>query len=265
MPDALRLWSDPVLEEAKLQPYLLDDGKEHPLVLVFPGGGYNHLAPHEGEPVARAMNQRGFHAAVVSYRIAPRFRHPAMLHDAQRAVRLARQHAVEWRVAGANSETGGKVAVLGFSAGGHLAASVATLYHHFVNPDDDLAATISARPDAAVLCYPVIDFMGPAAHTGSRKGLLGEDAEEDLVRRMSLHPDVTENTPPIFLWHTMDDGGVPPENSLVYFMACRKQGVPVEMHLYEHGRHGLGLAPEDESIRTWVDLAGLFLKRHLVK
>ncbi len=257
MLDAVQLWTDPALEEAKLQPYLLQDGREHPLVLVFPGGGYTMLAQHEAQPVAAVFNERGFHAAVLNYRLAPRFRHPAMIHDAQRAVRLVRHHAAQWRVAG------GQTAVLGFSAGGHLAASVATLYDQFTNPDDDLATRFSARPDAAVLCYPVIDFIGPATHTGSRQNLLGQTPHEDLIQRMSLHPSVTADTPPIFLWHTMQDTGVPPENSLVYFMACRKHGVPVEMHLYERGGHGLGLAPQDQSLRTWVDLAALFLKRHL--
>ncbi|MEX0777706.1 MAG: alpha/beta hydrolase [Phycisphaeraceae bacterium] len=257
MPQPLALWPNQAASEPNLTPCLLDDGKPHPLVLVLPGGGYGHLAPHEAEPVAQAFNAHGFHAAVLRYRLGPTHRHPLPLNDAQRAIRMIRARAAEWGV------LDGRVAILGFSAGGHLASSATVHYDRFTAQDDDLVPAHSARPDAAILCYPVIDLEGKAAHTGSRRNLLGEQADAELVGRMSTHRHVNAQTPPTFLWHTADDGGVPVDNSLMFFSACRAHQVPAELHVYESGNHGLGLAPGQPYIATWVEHAAQFLHRHL--
>ncbi len=219
------------------------------LVLVLPGGGYAALANHEGETVAQWLNTHGFHAAVLRYRLGPRHRHPAMVQDAQRAMRLLRKRASEWDV---NPR---RIAVLGFSAGGHLASSLATHHQRFVSPEDDLAATHDARPDAAVLCYPVID-MGEFAHVMSRNRLLGPDPDPALLALLSNHLQVAANTPPTFLWHTADDAGVPVEGSLFYAAACRKHKVPVELHVFESGKHGLGLADGEPAGRMEGPLRG---------
>jgi acetyl esterase/lipase len=226
-------------------------------VLVCPGGGYAGLADHEGPTIAQWLNAQGFHAAVLRYRLQPN-RHPAMINDAQRAMRILRAGAERWGI-----KTDG-IAVLGFSAGGHLASSLATLHDRFTSEDDDLARRVSARPDAAVLCYPVIDMQGPFTHRGSRDNLLGPGADASAGELMSTHLRVSPTTPPTFLWHTSDDAGVPMENSLLFAMACRKMGVPVEVHSYESGRHGLGLSADAPDVAPWTDTCVRFLKRHLI-
>ena len=229
-------------------------------VLVLPGGGYGGLADHEGKPVAEALNAHGFQAAVLKYRLGPRHRHPAMIFDAQRALRLLRSTA---KKRGFRPQS---IAVLGFSAGGHLASTLAVHHGSFVSEDDDLATDVSARPDAAVLCYPVIDLAGEHAHAGSRGNLLGAEPDPALLERLSTQTQVCAATPPTFLWHTSDDGGVALQNSLGFAAACQTAGVPVELHAYETGRHGLGLAEDDPNgVATWLDHATQFLSRHLGK
>lgn len=255
------LYSTSATSDSKSIPHLrrrlLQSEKPRPLVIVCPGGGYGALADHEGQPVAAALNEAGFHAAVLHYRLAPDAQHPQMIHDVQRAVRLVRHHAETWGVSG-------QVGVLGFSAGGHLASCAATLFDRFTNPDDDLADSVSARVDAAVLCYPVINMLADHRHEGSRRNLLGDAyTDGDLARQLSTDLQVTEQSAPAFLWHTADDPGVPMQHSLQYAQACREHGVPVELHVYESGRHGLGLAPDDVSVKTWFTHATRFLHRHL--
>jgi len=227
-------------------------------VLVLPGGGYGGLAhTYEGDDISRWLNANGFHAATLRYRVAPN-RHPGMIHDVQRAMRLIRSRAGEWGV------DAGRVGILGFSAGGHLASSAAVHFDRFTSAEDDLAGKFSARPDAAVLCYPVIDF-GEFANVGSRNNLLGEKQDPALVELLSNHKAVTDKTPPTFIWHTSDDQAVPMENALLFAMACRAKRVPVEVHSYESGRHGLGLAGDSPDVAGWGELCVRFLKRHLEK
>ncbi len=227
-------------------------------VLVCPGGGYQHLAVgHEGADMLAALSAAGFDAAMLRYRLGPHNHHPAMIHDAARGMRLFRQQLEQ---AGRLK----RVAVLGFSAGGHLAATLAVHHDSFPCDDDDLAGDVSARPDAAVLCYPVIDMAAESAHLGSIKNLLGERAEDEAQRAlMSPHRHVDAESPPTFLWHTVEDAAVAMEDSVTFATACRAHGVPFELHLYERGRHGLGLAPELPDVASWFGLATAFLQRHL--
>ena len=238
---------------------LLQTEESRPLVMICPGGGYTGLADHEALNVAEAFNDQGFHAAVLYYRLAPDHQHPAMIHDIHRAVRIIRHFAESWGVSQ-------HMAVLGFSAGGHLASCAATLYDQFTCEHDDLACTYSARPDAAVLCYPVIDLMNKhLRHSGSRRNLLGDQHEDDtLAAQLSTSNHINANTPPCFLWHTAADTTVLMDNSLEFASVCRKHNVPVELHVYEQGGHGMGLAEENRLINTWVKLAGEFLNRHLL-
>ena len=208
-----------------------------PAVVVCPGGGYGHLAmAHEGRQVAVWLNSIGVAAAVLDYRHRGKgYGHPAPLQDAQRALRVMRAKAGSWRI------DPQRVGVLGFSAGGHLASSV-SVHHDAGEPkDSDPVERMSCRPDFAVLCYAVLAFDRPFTHSGSQRNLLGADASPALIAEMSSERQVDANTPPTFLWHTTADRAVPVENSLAYYAALRRAGVPCELHCFEQGRHGVGL------------------------
>ncbi len=245
-------------DRPRLTPYLLDGTGPHPMVLVCPGGGYNHRAPHEGEPVARWLNDIGAGAAVLDYRVAP-YRYPAALQDALRAVRLVRSKAAEWRV------DARRVAILGFSAGGHVAASASTLYDEAALDPDGPVDTQPSRPDASILCYPVITFSD-ARHDGSMRALLGPERADDPAwrERLSLERRVTPRTPPAFLWATADDPAVPVVNSLRYAEALAATGVPVGLHVFPHGPHGVGLGREGDracpAVTVWTDLCEAWLR-----
>jgi acetyl esterase/lipase len=215
-------------------------------VVVCPGGGYGHLAlDHEGKQIAEWLTGQGIAALVLQYRIAPRYKHPSPLLDAQRAVRYARSRA---RDLGYQPD---RVGIWGFSAGGHLASTVGT---HFDsgNPEAvDPIDRISSRPDFMILSYPVISLKAEYTHKGSRTNLLGATPDPGLVESLSNETQVTPQTPPTFLFHTDADTGVPPENSVAFYLALRKAGVPAEMHIYREGRHGVGLAPNDPVLSSW--------------
>lgn len=235
-----------------LTEYRVSGDRPRGAVVVCPGGGYAHLAPHEGEPIAKWLNSLGISAVVAHYRRAPN-RHPVPLQDAQRAIRHVRFHAAEWNV------RPDRIGILGFSAGGHLAATAGT---HFDagNPDAaDPIDRVSCRPDAMVLCYPVITFEAPHRHVGSMNNLLGENPPDDLRLSLSNELQVTSRTPPAFLWHTADDAGVPVENSLLFAQAMRKNNAPFSLHVFPSGRHGLGLAHGIPLVSEWTTLCAQWL------
>ncbi|WP_054955245.1 alpha/beta hydrolase [Paenibacillus dakarensis] len=236
-----------------MTPYLLKGDKPRAAVLVLPGGGYSMRAEHEGEPVARWLNSIGLSAFVVHYRVAP-YRHPYPLMDAQRAIRLVRFHAEEW---GIDPE---RIGILGFSAGGHLAATVCNHAAAGTLGSEDPIDTCSSRPDAAVLCYPVISFR-EFSHEGSILNLLGDGHDIQLLDELSNHLRVSPGTPPTFLWHTADDSAVPVENSLEYAKALSRNKVPYELHVFPEGRHGLGLADGDPSVSQWSALCGKWFRQ----
>lgn len=219
-------------------------------VAVFPGGGYGGLAiDKEGHFVARWLSDRGVVGVVVPYRCGGgENRHPTPQADAARAVRWIRASVDRL---GVDPQ---RVGVLGFSAGGHLAASTATLAGSTApaETDTELAAQ-SARPDFAVLVYPVISMREGVGHSGSRKKLLGKNPSADQIAKLSADEQVTADTPPTLLIHAIDDQAVPVENSQRFYEACRKQGVPVEMHLYEAGGHGFGMWGGPGSVSRWPD------------
>jgi len=215
-------------------------------VVICPGGGYGFLAvDHEGRQVAEWFNGLGVTAIMLKYRIAPRYRHPAPMQDVQRALRAVRAGAQSLQI------HAGRVGVMGFSAGGHLASTAATHFDEGNPNSADPVERLSCRPDFAILCYPVITFTDPFTHAGSRKNLLGDKPDPALVELLSNERQVTEKTPPTFLFHTSEDTAVPPENSLMFYVALRKARVPAEMHIYEKGRHGVGLAQQDPVLATW--------------
>lgn len=218
------------------------------LVVICPGGGYQNLAmDHEGHQVARWFTARGVAAAIVKYRLGPRYRHPAPLQDVLRAIRVVRSRAAELNV------KPDRIGVMGFSAGGHLASSAATLFDLAEAKAKDGLEAVSSRPDFAILGYPVIVFGADVTHKGSQRNLIGDSPPADLVTRLSTDRQVTAQTPPTFLFHTTEDTAVPPQNSLAFYLALKQAGVPAELHIYEKGSHGVGLAPADRELSTWPD------------
>jgi len=224
-------------------------------IVVCPGGGYDHLAEHEGGPVAEWLNSLGIAAFVLKYRLGPRYHHPAPLQDAARAIRLVRSRAAEWQI------DPQRIGILGFSAGGHLASTIATHFDGGRPGDADVIERVSSRPDLLILIYPVIT-MKEKAHAGSKLKLLGENPSPELVAQLSNEEHVTRETPPTFLVHAMSDPGVPVENSLMFAGALRRAGVPREIHLYERGGHGFGLAKDDPVLSTWPDRCVTWLRLH---
>ncbi len=217
-------------------------------VLVLPGGGYWHLADHEGAGYARWFADRGVHAAVLDYRLAQHgYRHPAMLQDAARALRILRAQA---RAAGRDPA---RIALIGSSAGGHLAATLSTLFDHAAaaDPVADAFAAESCRPDATILCYPVVSLIEQFRHAGSRDNLLGPDPDSALAELLSPDRQVNGKCPPAFVWHTAADAAVPVQNATAYASACWRAGVECELHVFPRGRHGLGLGRPDESAPPW--------------
>jgi len=250
--DAIKLWPNGAPgalgsttdDIPTLTPFIPKDKVNGSAVIVCPGGGYQHLADHEGRPVAEWLNSIGITAFVLKYRIGPKYHHPAPLQDAARAVRLVRARAPEWKI------DPKRIAILGFSAGGHVASSIGTHFDSGQPGAADVIDRVSSRPDLLVLIYPVIT-MGEFTHGGSKKQLLGDNPTADMVKLMSNEEQVTKETPPTFLVHTANDAAVPVENSLRFAEALRKVGVPFELHIYERGKHGFGLAPDDPILSTW--------------
>jgi acetyl esterase/lipase len=234
-----------------LRPYVRNGGRPRPCIIVCPGGAYHRLSPHEGEPVARWLAGLGLASAELRYRVRPH-RHPVPLNDALRAIRLVRAKAEPWGV------DPGRVGVLGFSAGGHLAASAGTLHRQAqLDPHDPIDVQPS-RPDAMILCYAVTS-AGPNRHQASFDNLVGPDASDTDRQAASPENHVSADTPPAFLWHTADDPAVPVENALLMAGALRKADVPFALHIFPHGRHGLGLADEQPDAAAWTDLCATWL------
>ena len=259
VPAALKLMILPNLEAITLRP-------ERPLVLVVPGGGYNHVSAREAEAVALKFLAEGIHAAVLRYSVAPS-RWPVAALELAWSLQYIRAHAEIWHV------RPDAISVCGFSAGGHLAGTLGTLWNEplFARV---LGGGASWRPDAQILCYSVLT-LGEFTHPGTRNCLLGLPTDPDnqlhLQEALSLETRVTPETPPTFLWHTVEDDTVPVENSLLYAAACRRNGVPFELHIYEHGGHGISTCQEITSTlesqimpdnASWVPHAVRFLLRH---
>lgn len=223
-------------------------------IVICPGGGYARLAPHEGHDVAVWLNSIGVTAVVLKYRLGPKYQHPAMLHDAQRALRTARHKAAEWKL------DPHRIGIMGFSAGGHLASTAATHFDAGNAQASDPIEKMSSRPDLLILGYPVITMTEAFGHSGSRKNLLGDNPTPELAELLSNENQVTNKTPPTFFFHTEDDKGVPVENTLAFAAALRRAKVPYELHVYETGRHGVGLAKDNPALSTWPKLLENWLR-----
>jgi acetyl esterase/lipase len=218
-------------------------------MVICPGGGYSHLAPHEGQDYALWLNQLGVSCFVLKYRLGSSgYHHPAMLNDAARAVRWVRTHAAEFKI------DAKRVGIMGSSAGGHLAATLLTHFDKGDTNSPDVVERQSSRPDVGILCYAVIS-LGEFTHAGSKNNLLGTNPSPELVQSLSNELQVTTNTPPCFLWTTFADKTVPMENTLLFASALRKCQVPFALHIYEKGGHGLGLGnkPPFNHVHPWAN------------
>jgi acetyl esterase/lipase len=232
-----------------------------PAVVICPGGSYRALASnHEGRQVASYLNSLGVAAFVLRYRLGPRYHHPIELGDAQRAIRLLRSHAADWRLDPA------RIGIVGFSAGGHLAMTASTKFDAGNTAASDPIDRLSSRPDFSILGYPVISMTEDWTHKGSRTMLLGENFDPELAKSLSGEKAVTKETPPTFIFQTTEDTVVPAENAVHYYLALRKAAVPAEMHVFEKGPHGVGLANDDAALSEWSKLMANWLRvRKLIK
>lgn len=256
------VWSDREYKGIKgennapyIDTYFLDVKDKRPCVLVLPGGGYALTSEREAEPVALQFIMAGYHAVVLHYSVAPN-KHPQPLLDASLAMAYIRENSDKYNI---DTE---KVFVCGFSAGGHLAASLGVHWNkQYIIDELGITKGIN-KPNGLILCYPVI-VWGDKAHRGSFNNLLGENPNEALLNEMSLEKWVGEHTPPTFIWHTFEDKGVPVDNTLMFANALNKNSIPFEMHIYPKGGHGLSLANSltasndsqiDPHAATWMAL-----------
>ena len=249
--------TDPILSQARLYPSYLEDGENFACMLVLPGGGYGMVSHQEGPPIAGWLNSLGISAVVLEYTVGSTI-YPQPQQQAIYAMRSIREHAAS------NNIDPNRIGVIGFSAGGHLAACVSQGFDRkewLLDPDNTLGS-ISARPDASILAYPVIS-SGPNANTGSFDNLLGADASEATRAQVSWEQHAHPQSPPTFLWHTADDDCVPVENSYLLAMALQKNKTPHELHVFPEGNHGLGLASIDDrrhaTVTQWRSLAEKWL------
>ncbi len=264
--EALRLWDGDAPgslgQEEKdiptLTPYLPATGTgTGGAIVICPGGGYGGLAGHEGADYALFLNQQGIAGFVLKYRLGSGgYRHPVMLQDVSRAIRLVRARAAEWKV------DAKRVGVMGSSAGGHLASTAVTHFDEGKAEAADPVERESSRPDLGILCYPVIS-MGKHTHQGSKNNLLGGKPAAELVWLLSNELQVTPRTPPCFVWHTWEDPVVDVENALEFAGALRKAGVPFDLHIYERGPHGIGLGDKApyQNVHPWVRDLEFWLKQ----
>ena len=237
-----------------LTPYLAAETKASGAAMVIlPGGAYAGLAGHEGKNYAEWLATNGISCFVVKYRLGTSgYRHPRMLEDAARSVRIVRARSAEWKI------DPKRVGIMGSSAGGHLASTLLTHFDAGKADATDLIEKQSSRPDLGILCYPVIS-MGANTHGGSKNYLLGKDPDPELVKLLSNELQVTKETPPCFVWHTWEDKGVKVENSLEFASALQKAGVPFDLHVYQKGAHGLGLGknhPWAQDCIFWLKVQG---------
>jgi acetyl esterase/lipase len=224
-------------------------------VIIAPGGGYRALSmSKEGRIPATYLNALGVASFVLKYRLGPKYHHPIELGDMQRAIRMVRSHAAEWHLDPA------RIGIMGFSAGGHLASTASTTFDKGNTAAADSIDRVSSRPDFAVLAYPVISLTETWTHQGSKTNLLGEKPDAALARTLSTETQVTADTPPTFLFHTNADTTVPVENSVYYFLALRKAGVPAEMHIFKDGAHGAGMPMQDPALSEWPKVLANWLR-----
>jgi acetyl esterase/lipase len=264
-PKSVLLWPDGApgaigstdADKPSIDVYLPEKSASGTGVLVVPGGGYQFLAlDHEGSQVAQWLVERGIAAFVLHYRIGPRYHYPAPIQDGQRAMSYVRSHAADYGI------KPDRIGIWGFSAGGHLAGAVTTHFDSGQPDATDPIERVTDRPDFAILAYGVLSMEAEITHPGSRMNLLGANPDPVLVEQFTNAKQVTRDTPPCFLFHTADDKVVPVLNSVNFYLALQRAGVPAELHIFEHGDHGAGLGQKDPQLRKWPELLEGWMRLH---
>ncbi len=240
------------INKPALEEFAINDGKKHSCFLILPGGGYDHMSDHEGANVAVKLNENGISAFVLYYRVAP-YAHPTYINDVKRAMRYIRYNADKYNI------DENKIGVMGFSAGGHLASVLAEHYDHYEYERQDEIDTVSAKPNALGMCYPVVTITKDIMHRRSSDNISGgnEQARQELSSELSVREDM----PPVFIWHTFEDKSVDCRNSLEMASALKEKDCPFELHIFPEGKHGLDLAEGIEGTRQWFSLYIDWLKR----
>lgn len=243
-------------DKPKLTPYVVPSERANgAAAIVCPGGGYRSLASdHEGKQVAEWLNSLGVSAFVLQYRVGPRYHHPAPMHDAQRAIRSVRSRAATYGI------DAGRLGIVGFSAGGHLASTTGTHFDSGKPDASDEVERASSRPDFMILGYPVITMTASFVHKGSQSMLLGETPDPTLAKAFSNELAANGTTPPTFIFHTTEDATVPVQNAIVFYEALTAARVPAELHVFLKGTHGVGLAPSDPILSQWPKLAADWMR-----
>lgn len=270
--DKFNIWANfqgELKGKAELKVYIADNSpsislsRKNKAVLICPGGGYSFVSDREAEPVALAFVAQGFNAFVLNYEVAPAVKHPQPLLDISRAMCIIRENAEKWHT------DADKIAVCGFSAGGHLAASLGVFWKEkYIQEHLGISEGMN-RPNALILCYPVITSQMGIAHRESFYNLLGENQDESVYEKMSLEKFVSKDTPTAFIWHTFDDNAVPVDSSLLFAESMRKNNISFELHIFPSGVHGLSLCNErtgncdahiNEHVGKWFPLCIHWLK-----
>jgi len=233
-------------DQPRITVFLPKERKTQTAVVVCPGGGYGMLAvDHEGKQIAQWLNNLGIAAFMLEYRLGPKYHHPSQLLDAQRALRYVRSHADEYHLDAHH------IGIWGFSAGGHLAAMAGTMFDVGDSAAKDPIDRVSSRPDFLILDYALTDRLGSASNY-SYENLLGKNPDPKRLAEVTPVLHVTHETPTTFLVHSDDDEVVLPQNSINFYLALKKAGVPAELHIYRYGGHGYGLAPFDPVLSSYA-------------
>ncbi|MCM8785335.1 MAG: alpha/beta hydrolase [Candidatus Omnitrophica bacterium] len=237
-----------------ITPYLVKGKKNNSCIIVFPGGGYVTRAPHEREPIALWLNKIGISSFLLDYRVSP-YKYPIPFLDAKRSIKFVRYNAKKFNI------DPDRIGIIGFSAGGHLASLVGVHFDYGEKKAEDPVEKISSRPNLLILCYPVISFVN-YPHQGCIKNLIGDNTSKEILEYLSSEKNVRKDTPFCFIWHTQNDQVVPVFHSILFSLSLKEKNINFQLHIFDNGPHGLGLAENNPSVSKWTLLCEEWLKEN---
>ncbi len=262
MAKPILIWNDTLSEQKELEkkylptitPYLVKGKKNNPCIIVFPGGGYITRADHEREPIALWLNKLGISSFVLDYRVSPH-KYPIPFLDAKRSIKFIRYNAEKFNI------DPDRIGIIGFSAGGHLSSLVGVHFDYGDEKAEDPIEKISSRPNLLILCYPVISFVNHP-HQGCIKNLVGDNPSKEILEFLSSEKNVKKDTPPCFIWHTQDDDVVSVFHSISFALSLKERNIDFQLHIFDNGPHGLGLAENNPSVSKWTLLCEDWLREN---